>query len=90
MNQLLSIFPLAAFGDLSWLLGAAIIIGLIVGALVLVGWILIMIIGMIGGPVLEFADKRKKLSQKEIWTNILLILGGLFMIVAITLIIIWS
>ncbi len=81
---------LVAFGDLSWLLGAAIIIGLIVGALVLVGWVLMMIVGMIGGPILEFADKRKKLSKKEIWTNILFILGGLFMIVAITLIIIWS
>ena len=79
---------LVAFGDLSWLLGAVLVIGLIVGALALVGWVLMMIIGSIGGPILEFADKRKKFTRKEIWTNILFLLGGVILLFCVVTMII--
>ena len=88
MNQLLSIFPLAAFGDLSWLLGAVIIIGLIVGAVVLVGWTLMMIVGSISAGIAGLTSKKR--TAKSVFTDILFILAGLLIIASIIVIIVCS
>lgn len=79
---------LVAFGDLSWLLGAVIIIGLIVGALALVGWTLMMIVGSIGAGISGLASKKR--TTKGIFTDILFILAGLLIIASIIVIIVCS
>ncbi len=86
INQLLAIIPLVEFGDLSWLLGAAIIIGLIVGAVVLVGWTLMMIVGSISAGIAGLASKKR--TAKSIFTDIMFIMAGLLIIASIIVMIV--